>query len=168
MKGSFQPLLPSWVASVLGHFLRLSRVRGVQPCAGRWKPGAGRDHPRRGAARARMRQELGAVGGCSTHLEREEKDKGLESDAKQGQTRRHFMTRQHSKLSKLYQTALFLADTCLTISSQCVILATLYLLWRLANDIQKQTLAEGVIIYTCCFRASLRDTVETEATFTCP
>lgn len=82
MKGSFQPLLPSWIASVLRHLLCLSRVRGVQPCAGRWKPGSGRDHSRRGAARARMRQELGAVRGCSTHLEREEKDKGLESDAK--------------------------------------------------------------------------------------
>lgn len=80
MKGAFQPLLPSWIASVLGHLLRLSRVRGIQPCAGRWKPGSWRDHSRRGAARARMRQELGAVGGRSTHLEGEGKDKDLSSD----------------------------------------------------------------------------------------
>lgn len=72
MKRPFEALLSAWIASVLGHLLRLCRVRGIQARGGRRRSGPGRDHPTGvhpwRAAGARMRQELGAVRGCSTHL----------------------------------------------------------------------------------------------------
>lgn len=53
---------------MLGHLLGLGGVRGIQAPAVRRGSGPGRDHAGRRAAGARVRQELGAVGGCSTHL----------------------------------------------------------------------------------------------------
>lgn len=53
---------------MLGHLLALGGVRGIQAPAVRRGSGPGRDHAGRRAAGARVRQELGAVGGCSTHL----------------------------------------------------------------------------------------------------
>lgn len=68
VEGSFEPMLAPWIASMLGHLLALGGVRGIQAPAVRRGSGPGRDHAGRRAAGARVRQELGAVGGCSTHL----------------------------------------------------------------------------------------------------
>lgn len=73
VEGSLEPMLPPWITSMLGHLLVLGGVRRIQAPAGRRRSGSGRDHARRRATGARVRQELGAVRGCSTHLGGEEK-----------------------------------------------------------------------------------------------
>lgn len=72
MERSLEALLSAREAGVLGHPLCLRGVRGIQPTCGRWESRPQRDHPAvvhpRGPAGPRMRQELVAVRGCSTHL----------------------------------------------------------------------------------------------------
>jgi len=75
VKRPLEALLWAGVTSVLGHLLSLGRVGRIQASAGRGRSGSGRDHPR-GTAGARMRQELGAVRGCSTHLGGEVRQQG--------------------------------------------------------------------------------------------
>lgn len=65
---SFEAMLPPWITSMLRHLLVLGGVRRIQAPAGWRRSRSGGDHAGRRATGARVRQELGAVRGCSTHL----------------------------------------------------------------------------------------------------